>query len=64
MVSTPECGGTIAVMTPLTSGGASIGSEQLNFAKLAVDDFNAANGGMYTIVESDTKLDATQAATE
>ena len=64
MVSTPECGGTIAVMAPLTGGDASIGQEQLNFAKLAVDDFNSANGGMYTIVESDTKLDATQAATD
>jgi branched-chain amino acid transport system substrate-binding protein len=64
MVSTPECGGIIAVMVPLTGGDASIGQEQLNFAKLAVDDFNSANSGMYTIVESDTKLDAAQAATD
>lgn len=62
--STPECGGTIAVMAPLTGTDASIGQEQLNFAKLAVDDFNTTNGGMYTIVESDTMLDVNQAKTQ
>jgi len=64
VVATPECGGTIAVMAPLTGADASIGQEQLNFAKLAVDDFNTTNGGMYTILESDTKLDANQAKTQ
>lgn len=60
----PECGGSIAVMAPLTGGAASIGQEQLNFAKLAVDDFNAEVGGSYAIVESDTQLDAGQASTQ
>ena len=60
----PECAGTIAVMAPLTGGAASIGQEQLNFAKLAVDDFNTANGSMYKIFESDTQLDAGQASTQ
>jgi branched-chain amino acid transport system substrate-binding protein len=64
VVATPECGGTIAVMAPLTGADASIGQEQLNFAKLAVDDFNTTNGGMYTILESDTKLDANEAKTQ
>ena len=50
----PVCGGSIAVMAPLTGGAASIGQEQLNFAKLAVDDFNAANSSTYALVESDT----------
>ncbi len=60
----PQCAGTIAVMAPLTGGAASIGQEQLNFAKLAVDDFNGANGSTYTIKESDTQLDAGQASTQ
>lgn len=58
------CSASIAVMAPLTGGAASIGQEQLNFAKLAVDDFNAANGSTYAIVESDTQLDAGQASTQ
>lgn len=58
------CTGNIAVMAPLTGGAASIGQEQLNFAKLAVDDFNAANGSTYAITESDTQLDAGQASTQ
>lgn len=60
----PVCGGSIAVMAPLTGGAASIGQEQLNFAKLAVDDFNAANSSTYALVESDTQLDAGQASTQ
>ena len=60
----PECAGTVAVMAPLTGGAASIGQEQLNFAKLAVDDFNTANGSMYKVMESDTQLDAGQASTQ
>lgn len=58
------CAGSIAVMAPLTGGAASIGQEQLNFAKLALDDFNSANGSQYAIVESDTQLDAGQASTQ
>lgn len=59
-----QCAGNIAVMAPLTGGAASIGQEQLNFAKLAVDDHNAATGAAYAIVESDTQLDAGQASTQ
>ena len=58
------CSGNIAVMAPLTGGAASIGQEQLNFAKLAVADFNAEKGSSYAIVESDTQLDAGQASTQ
>ena len=59
-----QCTGNIAVMAPLTGGAASIGQEQLNFAKLAVEDHNAATGATYAIVESDTQLDAGQASTQ
>lgn len=59
-----QCAGNIAVMAPLTGGAASIGQEQLNFAKLAVADFNGKNGSTYAITESDTQLDAGQASTQ
>lgn len=60
----PECAGNISVMAPLTGGAASIGQEQLNFAKLAVEEFNAENGSMYALIENDTQLDAGQASTQ
>jgi len=60
----PVCGGSIAVMAPLTGGAASSGQEQLNFASLAIDDFNAANISTYALVESDTQLDAGQSSTQ
>jgi branched-chain amino acid transport system substrate-binding protein len=59
------CTASFGVMAPLTGGAASIGQEQLNFAKLAVADFNAANPSAdYSLVESDTQLDAGQASTQ
>lgn len=59
------CTASFGVMAPLTGGAASIGQEQLNFAKLAVADFNAANPAAdYSLVESDTQLDAGQASTQ
>lgn len=59
------CTASFGVMAPLTGGAASIGQEQLNFAKLAVADFNASTEGAdYSLVESDTQLDAGQASTQ
>ena len=57
------CTGAIGVMAPITGGAAAIGTEQLNFAKLAVEDFNAKNGTTFSVVEGDTQLDAGQAST-
>lgn len=57
------CSGSIGLMAPITGGAASIGGEQLNFANLAVEKFNAANGSNYTLVQGDTQLDAGQAST-
>ncbi|WP_081920531.1 branched-chain amino acid ABC transporter substrate-binding protein [Terrabacter tumescens] len=57
------CTGAIGVMAPITGGAAAIGGEQLNFAKLAVSDYNAKNGTNFSIVEGDTQLDAGQAST-
>ncbi len=53
----------IGIMAPITGPAASIGTEQLNWAKLAVDDFNAATGWAVEAVEGDTQLDPSVAVT-
>jgi len=53
----------IAILGPFTGDAASVGAEQLNFAKLAVADFNKANGTSIALVEVDTQLDAAKATT-
>lgn len=58
-----DCSAAIGVMAPITGGAAAIGGEQLNFAKLAVDDFNTAQGTDFTIAEGDTQLEPGQAST-
>lgn len=50
-------------MGPITGGAAAIGGEQLHFAQLAVDTFNAANKSTYDIIQGDTQLDPGQAST-
>src|SRR5687767_12008881 len=39
-----DCSGSIGIMAPITGDAGSIGTEQLNFAKFAVDRFNEENG--------------------
>src|SRR5215212_3564401 len=51
----------IGILAPITGPAASIGSEQLNFGKLAIEDFNKANGTTYELVEGDTQLDPAKA---
>ncbi len=48
----------IAFLSPLTGGAAFLGTEQLAFARLAVEDFNKANEGKYhaTLLEEDTDI--------
>lgn len=53
----------IAIMGPFTGDAASIGTEQLNFARLAVADFNQEMGTNVELVESDTQLDPAIAQT-
>ncbi|PJF24085.1 MAG: hypothetical protein CUN53_19610, partial [Phototrophicales bacterium] len=53
----------IGVMGPFTGPAASIGQEQLNWARLAVADFNAATGWNVELVEGDTELDPARAVT-
>ena len=57
------CAATIGFMGPFTGDAASIGQEQLNWGKLGMDDFNAANGTKFTLLETDTKLDPAEATT-
>ncbi|MEP6986659.1 MAG: branched-chain amino acid ABC transporter substrate-binding protein [Chloroflexota bacterium] len=53
----------IGVMGPFTGNAASIGTEQLNWAKLAVEDFNKSSGWSVELVQGDTELDAAKAVT-
>jgi branched-chain amino acid transport system substrate-binding protein len=57
------CAGSIGVMAPVTGDAAQQGTEQLNFAKLAVQQFNEKNGTTFKVVDGDTQLDPGQAST-
>lgn len=59
----PEGTVKIGVMAPITGPAGSIGTEQLNWAKLAVADFNAASGWNVELVEGDTQIDPAIAVT-
>jgi branched-chain amino acid transport system substrate-binding protein len=58
-----SCKGSVGVMGPFTGDAASIGKEQLNWAKFAVERFNTDNKTSYALVEGDTQLDPAQAST-
>jgi branched-chain amino acid transport system substrate-binding protein len=58
-----ECTASIGIMGPFTGDAATIGQEQLNWAKFSVDRFNEENGSNFTLVEGDTQLDPAQAST-
>lgn len=53
----------VAILGPFTGGAAFVGTEQLNFAKLAVADFEKASGIKVELVEVDTELDPAKAVT-
>lgn len=53
----------IGILGPFTGPAASVGQEQLNWAKLAVADFNEATGWSVELVEADTQLDPAVAVT-
>lgn len=59
----PEGAVKVAIMGPFTGPAASIGTEQLNWARLAVSDFNEATGWSVELVEGDTQLDPAIAVT-
>jgi branched-chain amino acid transport system substrate-binding protein len=58
-----DCTAQIGVEAPITGQVAQLGGEQLNFAKLAVEQDNAKNKTKITIVEGDTQLQPAQATT-
>src|SRR6266536_1136855 len=58
-----SCKGSVGVMGPFTGDAAPVGQEQLNWAKFAVERFNADNKTSYAMVEGDTQLDPAQAST-
>ena len=53
----------IGIMGPFTGNAASIGQEQLKWARYGVQTFNRANGTNYRLREFDTQLNPAQAAT-
>ena len=53
--------GQIGFLGPLSGPFASIGREQLDWAKLAVDTFDEANGTHFTVRQADTRLVPSQA---
>jgi branched-chain amino acid transport system substrate-binding protein len=61
--SAKACAGSIGVMAPVTGDAAQQGTEQLNFAKLAVQQYNEKNGTSFKVVDGDTQLDPGQAST-
>lgn len=58
-----SCTGSIAIIAPITGDAASIGAEQVNFMKFALQRFNEQNGTDYVLEEFDTQLDPAQAST-
>ncbi|MDQ3066793.1 MAG: branched-chain amino acid ABC transporter substrate-binding protein [Actinomycetota bacterium] len=61
--ATVDCTGSVGIMAPITGDAASIGTEQLNFTKFAVSQYNEENGTSFELVEGDTQLDPAQAST-
>jgi branched-chain amino acid transport system substrate-binding protein len=57
------CKAAIGIMAPVTGDAAQQGTEQVNFAKLAVQQFNQKNKTNFTTVDGDTQLDPGQAST-
>jgi len=59
-----DCDGlSVGIAGPFTGDAASIGQEQLNGARFALERFNADNGTNFALVEADTQLDPAQATT-
>ncbi len=61
--STKACVASIGFEGPITGPVASLGTEQLHFAELAVAMDNAANKTKITLVQGDTQLQPAQAVT-
>jgi branched-chain amino acid transport system substrate-binding protein len=61
--STKSCVASIGIEAPITGPVASLGTEQLHFAELAVSMDNAANNTKITLVQGDTQLQPAQATT-
>ena len=61
--STTSCTTSIGIMSPNTGPVPNLGTEQRDFARLAVQMDNAANHTNITLVEGDTQLDPKQATT-
>ena len=54
---------TIAIMAPITGPVAFLGTEQRDWAKFSVSEYNRRNGTKFRLIEGDTQLDPAQAST-
>ena len=54
---------TIAIMAPITGPVAFLGTEQRDWAKFSVQEYNRRNGTKFKLIEGDTQLDPAQAST-
>ena len=61
--STTSCVASVGFEGPITGPVASLGTEQLHFAELAVARDNAANHTKITLIQGDTQLQPAQAVT-
>jgi branched-chain amino acid transport system substrate-binding protein len=61
--STKSCVASVGFEGPITGPVASLGTEQLHFAQLAVAMDNAANHTKITLIQGDTQLEPAQATT-
>ena len=57
------CSGNIGIIGPFTGPAASIGQEQLKWARFGIKKFNQANGTSFKLNEQDSQLDAKKATT-
>ena len=58
-----SCGGSVGVLGSFTGARASIGQEELHWARFAVSQFNAQNGTDFKVVEGDFADDPAQSST-
>ena len=59
----PTCAATLGVIAPVTGQAATIGTEIVNWTRLAVANWNAGHHTRFTLVEGDDQLSAAEAST-
>ena len=63
LAAAADCAGSVGVMGGFTGERASIGQEELHWARYAVERFNELNGTSFKLVEGDIEVDPAKAST-